>query len=90
MTFRKEEISNFLELFEEVKTHIRQFKGCHHLELLQDTHDERVLFTKSLWESEDSLDSYRYSELFSATWKKTKAMFDEKPLAWSTLVISQI
>lgn len=89
MTFQKEELGNFLILFDEVKNHIRQFEGCHDLELLQDINDDRVLFTKSIWESEDALDNYRYSELFSTTWKKTKSMFVEKPFAWSTKLISK-
>jgi heme-degrading monooxygenase HmoA len=42
-----------------------------------------VLFTYSLWESEADLNAYRHSELFEDTWKHTKALFADKPAAWS-------
>lgn len=83
MTFRKEEVSSFLSLFEERKTLIRGFEGCKHLELWQDAHHPNIFFTYSIWESEQHLNHYRFSELFKDTWHKTKALFAGKPQAWS-------
>lgn len=83
MTFRKDEVNSFLDLFEERKSLIRNFNGCSHLELWQDAHNENVFFTYSNWESEDHLNHYRFSELFKDTWARTKALFAEKPQAWS-------
>jgi quinol monooxygenase YgiN len=83
MTFREEEVNNFQKLFDERKELIRHFEGCRHLELWQDAHMPNVFFTYSHWESEQALDHYRFSELFKNTWAKTKALFAEKPRAWS-------
>ena len=85
MTFRPEEIEIFEQLFNERKALIRHFKGCQHLELWQDGNQANVFFTYSIWESEAHLDHYRFSELFKDTWTKTKALFLEKPQAWSVM-----
>jgi quinol monooxygenase YgiN len=84
MTFKIEEVQNFLDIFEASKDKIRQFKGCEYLELLQDRTDRRVFFTYSSWLDQNSLDAYRHSELFHEVWTQTKALFDAKPEAWST------
>ena len=83
MTFREDEIENFLTLFNERKELIRHFEGCTHLELWQDAHNPNIFFTYSHWENEGSLDHYRFSELFKDTWARTKALFAERPNAWS-------
>lgn len=83
MTFRREEVVNFQNLFNERKEKIRHFEGCQHLELWQHAHDKNIFFTYSVWDSEQHLDHYRFSELFKDTWTKTKALFDSKPEAWS-------
>lgn len=88
MTFREEAVPDFLTIFEESKTKIRAFEGCNHLELLRDLTRPNVLFTLSFWENEAALDRYRQSELFKNTWKKTKALFEEKAEAWSVQVES--
>ena len=84
MTFRPEEVEAFKKTFEEMAPKIIQFQGCSGVELLQDANKPEVMFTKSHWESEKHLNDYRYSELFQATWKKTKACFAADPEAWST------
>jgi heme-degrading monooxygenase HmoA len=83
MTFRHDSIAAFTTLFEERKQTIRNFRGCSHLELWQDCKDPRIFFTYSNWNSESDLDHYRFSEFFKDTWGKTKALFAEKPQAWS-------
>ncbi|NND77861.1 MAG: antibiotic biosynthesis monooxygenase [Flavobacteriales bacterium] len=83
MTFREDMTSQFLENFHRNKAKIRAFKGCQHLELWQAKKEENVFFTFSIWNSEDDLNAYRASELFGGVWKTTKAMFSEKPQAWS-------
>ena len=47
MTFRPEEVDNFLSLFEEVKHKIRGCEGCAGLTLLADINQTNVLFTYS-------------------------------------------
>lgn len=83
MTFRPEEVENFQLLFDERKELIRHFDGCSHLELWQDAHNPNIFFTYSNWESETHLNHYRFSELFKDTWARTKALFADKPNAWS-------
>lgn len=84
MTFRMEEIENFLTIFDNSKHLIKASEGCFHLELLRDKHLPNVLLTYSYWQSESYLNAYRDSELFKNTWAATKALFAEKPLAFSS------
>ncbi len=84
MIFREEEIPVFLEIFTTSCSKIRNFDGCINLQLMKSQNDKRILFTISEWESEDHLERYRSSELFTATWAKTKILFDAPPEAWTT------
>lgn len=81
MHFHQERITDFQEMFEEIKDGIRNQPGCHLLELYQDVQDAQTFFTYSHWNSEADLNNYRHSALFSEIWPKTKAMFDQKPTA---------
>ena len=83
MTFREDQVDNFLALFNERKKLIRNFDGCRHLELWQETGKTNVFFTYSFWDSGQHLDHYRFSALFKDTWAKTKALFSDDPQAWS-------
>lgn len=83
MTFREDMINDFISLFEERKEMIRGFNGCTHLELWQDTTRNNIFFTYSHWNSQEDLDHYRFSEFFKDTWGRTKALFADKPQAWS-------
>lgn len=85
MTFREDCIDDFLQLFEERKDIIRSFDGCSHLELWQDAKQKHVFLTYSIWDGEEYLDSYRFSEFFKDTWGKTKALFAGRPQAWSVV-----
>ncbi|MEM9025024.1 MAG: antibiotic biosynthesis monooxygenase [Bacteroidota bacterium] len=87
MTFEPERVPDFLEVFAASRDKIRAFDGCHHLELLQDTQHPHVLMTHSHWASEEHLNHYRHSDLFRATWAKTKPLFAAKPVAWSMTVV---
>jgi heme-degrading monooxygenase HmoA len=86
MSFEPENVPEFLALFESVKDKIAHFEGCEGLTLLRDASLPHVLFTYSYWQSESHLNKYRFSELFKETWSGTKALFNDKPLAWSLLV----
>ncbi len=88
MTFREDCVDTFTTMFEERKQTIRGFRGCTHLELWQDSKQPNVFFTYSHWASEADLDHYRFSEFFKDTWGITKALFADKPQAWSVGVRS--
>lgn len=83
MTFKVENIEAFKTLFNSKKELIAAVEGCSHVELLQDTDNETIFFTYSLWDDPNYLEAYRNSELFKDVWAKTKVLFDAKPEAWS-------
>ena len=81
--FRPEERDAFLDIFNASKHLIRQFDGCQHLRLYNEAGRPDVFFTFSIWTSPAHLDAYRNSQLFEDTWTQTKALFVDKPQAWS-------
>ncbi len=86
MTFREESVHEFLDIFNDSRDKIRHFPGCSHLELHRDANDPNTFCTYSHWESQDHLDKYRNSELFGSVWPATKALFANKPFAFSNHV----
>ena len=89
LTFQENKIDDFLNIFETSKSRIINFPGCQHVELLQDKDQPTIFFTFSIWDSEEALENYRNSQLFKNTWKKTKALFSDKPAAWTVDLIGR-
>ena len=85
LTFRPEEVSAFHNIFEESKNAIKAMEGCLFLSLHQQSGTNNVYFTISQWHEEKHLEAYRNSELFQATWTKTKALFEARPEAWTLI-----
>jgi len=83
MTFQPSKTGEFLSNFERHKLKIRSFSGCQRLELYREHKQGNVLFTYSYWQSDNDLQNYRNSDLFKTVWKETKALFADKPEAWS-------
>jgi heme-degrading monooxygenase HmoA len=83
LSFHQENISAFLENFEQMKVHIRNAPGNRLLELYQDKNNKNIFFTYSYWETEQDLENYRQSALFDEVWTFTKKLFNNKPEAWS-------
>ena len=83
MTFREDKTDEFQEIFEISKDKIKAMSGCQYLELLRDINHPNIFMTHSHWNSENDLNNYRDSELFKETWAKTKALFADKPFAFS-------
>lgn len=83
MSFRPDKVEEFITIFKENRVFIASFKGCSHVELLQDKSQSNLFFTYSVWENESFLNEYRGSELFDMVWNKTKTLFNEKPEAWT-------
>ncbi len=83
MTFKKELVPSFISIFKENQDKIRDFNGCRYVDLYQDVGNPYVFITYSEWESAEDLELYRQSDLFKAVWAKTKACFDDKPIAFS-------
>lgn len=87
LSFDPEQVPAFLTIFAESKDKIRAFPGCQHLELWRDRQAPNILFTFSYWEDEAALERYRHSDLFTATWARTKVLFNDRPQAWSVDVV---
>mgnify|MGYP003329879989 CR=1 FL=1 len=83
MTFQPEKVSNFRSLFGQIKDKIRGFEGCINMSAYNEIGSGNVIFTYSIWESMDSLENYRKSDLFRTTWTETKSYFSEPAQAWS-------
>ena len=83
MEFELTKVSIFIEVFNESKQHIAHFPGCKSLRLCKDPIHDNVYYTLSVWEKEEDLENYRYSELFKKIWAATKILFSAKPQAFS-------
>jgi len=83
LSFKNENIEDFLRLFTKSKDIILNFDGCLSLDIYKDYHHPNVYYTYSQWMSQESLDNYRMSPFFKETWDKTKALFNDKPQAFS-------
>lgn len=90
MRFQEDKIDAFLANFNQVKEKIRHFEGNQFLELYQDKNDPRIFFTYSYWQAEENLENYRNSDLFKEVWNYTKALFSDKPEAWSVDKIASL
>jgi len=90
MSFDTAKIDLFLRNFNDNKNKIKNFEGCHHLELLRDKNNPSIFFTYSYWESEAHLEAYKNSELFKTVWAKTKTLFNNKPEAWSVDTVESL
>ncbi|MDA9808837.1 antibiotic biosynthesis monooxygenase [Flavobacteriales bacterium] len=88
LDINKGKINDFKSFFEKSKSEIENFKGCKHVELLQDINDSNIFFTYSHWDNEIMLNKYRNSLFFKKVWKTTKLYFSGKPYAWSTKSIN--
>lgn len=83
MTFVPEKVDDFLKVFNDSKELIRSFNGCQGVTLFRGINEPNICFTYSIWDSEVHLEKYRRSEVFKSTWERTKALFSDKPEAWS-------
>ena len=90
MTFKKENIASFEQIFNASKEKIRHFEGCLFLELYQDRSNPCIFFTYSYWQDEKCLENYRKSEIFYTVWGKTKKLFSAKPEAWSVTKVKTL
>ena len=87
MTLRTEAVPAFLEMFEDVRTQIRAFPGCRHLELWQDEKFPNIFTSYSHWQSAEALERYRQSALFQEAWQTASAFFAAPAAAHSSVAI---
>lgn len=90
MEFKPEHVGQFRDLFNRIKDKIAGFEGCMHLELLHESGAKDVLFTYSIWRDENSLNRYRFSELFRTSWSELREYFSAPAEAWSLESIERV
>jgi len=83
MNFRPEEVGRFQELFEGWRHRIIAFPGCRKLELLHDTLEPGIFFTRSEWDSPEDLEAYRTSSTFADVWPEVRSLFAARAEAWT-------
>jgi quinol monooxygenase YgiN len=83
MHFKGDRVEQFLEIFQQHKTAIRNVNGCTHLELLRDIHNPLAYTTLSHWTNASDLEAYRNSELFKDVWGRVKVLFAAPTQAFS-------
>jgi quinol monooxygenase YgiN len=83
MHFTPDGKAEFLKTFSRHRTAIGSFPGCTHLSLLRDLRDVNCLTTLSHWNTEEDLEAYRQSELFTSVWASVKPLFAKQPQAYS-------
>lgn len=83
LTIDPARIRQFHDYYNAVEQKIRNFEGCQHAELLIHKKNDGIVFTYSLWETEEQLEAYRKSELFKSTWALVKPLFASKAEAWT-------
>lgn len=83
MDFQSSMVQEFDEFFDHVEPKILEQPGCLKVMLLKSTANPLERTTLSWWEDEASLLSYRSSALFGEVWPRTKAKFQNAPIAWS-------
>jgi len=88
MKFRTDEVEEFVAWFALNQHQIAGFTGCISLELWKDFADPCSFFTHSRWKDDQSLQNYRQSDFFKATWARTKALFEEPAQAWSVSLVN--
>lgn len=86
LTLKEEYVQAFIQHFDTVKEKINAFPGCKGMKLLRDKKNPQIVFTYSEWETDEDLEKYRSSELFSTIWPTIKPWFDQKAEAFSTEV----
>lgn len=84
LTLAPERLDDFMYMFNNIKSRIRNTAGCLHLELLQDTRFPNIVTTYSHWDNESALNAYRDSAFFKEVWPATKDMFAAPPVAFSS------
>ncbi len=85
LTLLPERAADFLTLFRQSESRIRQQPGCQHLELWQDAEQPHIYCTYSHWADAAALHAYRHSALFGEVWPATKRLLAEPAQAFSVV-----
>ena len=80
---------SFAAIFESRNPASIKAAGCHEVKLYKDKENEHCIFTISIWESEEALNTYRDSSFFKTTWSMVKPMLSKKAQVWSLESVTQ-
>lgn len=87
LVFEPQHVEVFLDIYKASYQLIRYSPGCNFLQLMRDHDHDHIYYTYSKWNSDEDLQEYRKSELFSQTWARTKVLFADKPQAFSIVEV---
>jgi len=85
MQILESKIDNYQEIVKPYVANIISFPGCKGVRVLKDKNSKTIIFTYSLWESEQDLEKYRKSEMFREIWYKVKQLFSVPAEAWTVV-----
>ena len=71
------------EILPHQKHFTRNFKGCTHLEVWRAIYEPDIVYSFSIWNSEEVLNLYRNSDKFKSFWSKAKTLFSQPAQAVS-------
>lgn len=83
LNFKLDTSNLFVDIFNEKYKQILSFPGCAQLEVWHDINDKNIVFTYSIWDSEEDLNNYRSSDFFNELWPTVKSLFKEKAEVWT-------
>lgn len=87
LTIKEEKLAELYQVLDQHLLFIRNVDGCNHLEILKSKPPTNIVWTISIWESEEALNNYRNHPKFYPIWKALKATFAEKAEAWTNDII---
>lgn len=88
--FHPEHTDAFEQIVADTRDRIRATDGCLHMEAWRDVNDPNIYYTYSRWTGEEALNNYRHSDFFKGTWAKSKALFSDRPEAFSADRLSEL
>ena len=83
MVIKPEEVSSFVKHREKFTNKIRSFKGCVSHDFLKDKNVNNTFFSYSTWDSEQSIDTFRHSELFQSLKEINNRYYLKAEQAWT-------
>ncbi len=89
LSFQNQYCPHFESMFPKIQQIVFSSKGCKEVKLLKSM-EKGLYFTYSHWDTEQSLEDYRQSDVFKKIWSDFKTNFKDAPQAWSTVDISPV
>lgn len=83
MSILESEIERYQEIVKPYKSKILSSPGCKDVQIFKDINNKSIVFSYSVWETEQDLENYRKSEMFRKVWNEVKTLFSNPAEAWT-------